>query len=216
VPELGRRRSGAFLTEFNGSFGPSRDGATLPSVSNLVFHLCVSAVAGWINRGQQRVIEYLVEENQVLRDELGGRRLRLTDKQRRRLAVRARALGRRAPMEVACIVTPDTLLRWYKCLVAKKYGGSRRRRPGRSVVRENPCRASPTAPRCARRRAQATSPRAHPPPCARVARRIDCRGPCSGTGRGAARRRPNPDQVGAPAPRRPSRAAPWRAMLPPS
>jgi len=49
------------------------------------------ALAGWVNRGQQRVIEYLVEENRVLREQLGGRRLRLTDEQRRRRAVIAPA-----------------------------------------------------------------------------------------------------------------------------
>ena len=100
-------------------------------MKNLIFQLCVSAVAGWVNRGQQQVIEYLLEENRVLREQLGGRRLRLTDTQRRRLAVRARALGRRALMGVACIVTPDTLLRWYRSLIAKKYDGSCRRGPGR-------------------------------------------------------------------------------------
>jgi len=101
----------------------------------LIFQLCVYAVAGWVNRGQQQVIEYLIEENRVLREQLGGRRLRLTDKQRRRLAVRARALGRRALMGVACIVTPYTLLRWYRSLIAKKYDGSRRRGPGRPPTR---------------------------------------------------------------------------------
>jgi len=100
-------------------------------MNSLVFQLCVSAVAGWINRGQQQVIEYLLEENRVLREQLGGRRLRLTDAQRRRLAVCAKALGRKALTGIACIVTPDTLLRWYRNLVARKYDGSGRRRPGR-------------------------------------------------------------------------------------
>ena len=100
-------------------------------MKNLVFQVCISAVAGWINRGQQQVIEYLVEENRALREQLGGRRLRLTDAQRRRLAVRAKALGRKALTGIACIVTPDTLLRWYRNLVARKYDGSGRRRPGR-------------------------------------------------------------------------------------
>jgi hypothetical protein len=44
--------------------------------------------AGWINRHQQQVIEYLVEENRVLKAQLKGRRLRLTANQRRRLAVK--------------------------------------------------------------------------------------------------------------------------------
>ncbi len=55
----------------------SRDAATLAHMNALIFQLCVSAMAGWVNRGQQQVIEYLVEENRVLREQLGGRRLRL-------------------------------------------------------------------------------------------------------------------------------------------
>jgi hypothetical protein len=54
------------------------------------------------------VSEYLREENQALRQQLGKKRLRLTDDQRRRLAVREKAIGRRAPDEVASLVTPDT------------------------------------------------------------------------------------------------------------
>ncbi len=96
--------------------------------------LWVVAIAAWINRSQQQVIDYLLEENRVLREQLGSRRLRLTDAQRRRLAVRARALGRRALASIACIVTPHTLLRWYRKLVANKYDGSRRRRSGRPLT----------------------------------------------------------------------------------
>jgi putative transposase len=78
-----------------------------------------------------QVIEYLLEENRVLREQLGGRRLRLTDAQRRRLAVRGKALGWKALTGIVCIVTPDTLLRWYRTLVARKYDGSHRRGAGR-------------------------------------------------------------------------------------
>ena len=88
-------------------------------------------MSGWLTRRQQSAIEYLRAENRVLREQLGGRRLRQTDEQRRRLAVLGRALGRKALGDVACIVTPDTLLRWYRELVAKKYDGSARRKPGR-------------------------------------------------------------------------------------
>lgn len=101
----------------------------------LVLHFWVFAVASWLNRGQQNLIEYLLEENRVLRAQLGGRRLRLTDAQRRRLAVRAKVLGRQVLSGIACIVTADTLLRWYRRLVAKKYDGSKRRRPGRPTSR---------------------------------------------------------------------------------
>ena len=54
-------------------------------------------VSGWVNRHQQDVIVYLVEENRVLKEQLKGRKLRLTDEQRRRLAAKAKRLGRKAP-----------------------------------------------------------------------------------------------------------------------
>jgi putative transposase len=87
--------------------------------------------SGWVNRQQQAVIDYLLEENRVLRAAQRARRLRLTDEQRRRLAVKGKVLGRRRLASIAGIVTPDTILRWYRRLVAKKYDGSNRRRPGR-------------------------------------------------------------------------------------
>jgi putative transposase len=77
------------------------------------------------------VIEYLREENRVLREQLGGRRLRLNDDQRRRLAAKARGLGRKVLAQVATIVTPGTLLRWHRQLIAHKYDGSGNRGPGR-------------------------------------------------------------------------------------
>jgi putative transposase len=87
--------------------------------------------SGWVNRQQQAVIDYLREENRILRAAYGPQRVRLTDDQRRRLAVKGNALGRRRLADVAGIVTPDTILRWYRLLVAKKYDGSEMRRPGR-------------------------------------------------------------------------------------
>jgi putative transposase len=68
-------------------------------------------LAGWVNRHQQHVIEYLVDENRVLKGQLEGHRLRLTDDQRRRLAARGRRLGRRVLLQVVTIVPPDTILR---------------------------------------------------------------------------------------------------------
>ena len=64
---------------------------------------------------------YLLEENRVLREQLGDRRLRLTDDQRRRLAARGKVLGRSLLAKVATIVTPDTILRWYHTLIAAKF-----------------------------------------------------------------------------------------------
>ncbi len=87
--------------------------------------------SGWINRQQQDVIDYLLEENRVLRAAHGSHRIRLSDDQRRRLAVKGKVLGRRRLADVAGIVTPDTILRWYRLLIANKYDGSTKRRVGR-------------------------------------------------------------------------------------
>ncbi len=98
-------------------------------------HFLLLMFAGWVNRQQNQVVDYLLEENRVLREQLGGRRLRLADEQRRRLAVKGKLLGRKILSEVAGIVTPDTILRWYRRLVAKKYDGSKQRGPGRPRTR---------------------------------------------------------------------------------
>ena len=90
----------------------------------------VVAVAGWINQQQRDVIDYLQEENRVLREQCTPRRLRFTDVQRRRLAAQAQALGRRTLCDLGTLVTPDTLLRWHRQLIARKYDGSQRRGPG--------------------------------------------------------------------------------------
>ncbi len=87
--------------------------------------------AGWVNRQQLDVIEYLKEENKVLREQLGGKRIHLNDDQRRRLAVKAKVLGRKLLGKLASIATPDTILRWYQRLIAHKYDGSKTRSPGR-------------------------------------------------------------------------------------
>jgi transposase InsO family protein len=101
------------------------------------FRFILIAVAGWMNERQLQTIEYLREENRVLREQLGERRLRFTDDQRRRLAAKAKGLGRKILADVATIVTPETLLRWHRQLIAKKYDGSSKRRPGRPrTIRE--------------------------------------------------------------------------------
>src|SRR3954463_6366127 len=83
------------------------------------FQLFVITLAGWMNPRQQNVIEYLREENRVLREQLGERRLRFTDDQRRRLAVRAKGLGRKVLTEIATLVTPATLLAWHRKLIPR-------------------------------------------------------------------------------------------------
>jgi len=97
----------------------------------LPFQLVLLMFAGWVNRHQLDVIEYLQEENRVLKERLSGRRLRFTDAERCRLARKARSLGRKVLNELETLVTPDTLLRWYRVLVACKWDYSHRRGPGR-------------------------------------------------------------------------------------
>ena len=95
------------------------------------FRLLLISLAGYLSQQQQEVIDYLQEENRVPHEQLGSRRLRLNDNQRRRLAVRAKKLGRRVLHKLAIIVTPETLLAWHRKLIARKYDGSRQRGPGR-------------------------------------------------------------------------------------
>jgi putative transposase len=100
------------------------------SVAPLQFLLLV--FAGWVNRRQLETVEFLQEENRVLREQLGGRRLRFTDDQRRRLAAKGKALGRGVLDQLGGLVTPDTILRWYRELITNKYYGRARRRGERS------------------------------------------------------------------------------------
>ena len=98
--------------------------------------LIILLVASWINRDQQKIIDYLIEEIRVYQELCKGHRIRFTDNQRRRLSVKAKALGRKTLERFAGIVTPDTLLRWFRSLVARKYDGSGRRNPGRPRIRD--------------------------------------------------------------------------------
>ena len=82
------------------------------------------------------MIEYLQEEVRVYKEHFEGRRILFTDDQRRRLAIKARALDAKVRKQVANIATPDTLMRWFRQLVAKKYDGSAKRGPGRSRLRD--------------------------------------------------------------------------------
>jgi putative transposase len=93
----------------------------------MILPLLIAMLAGWLQRDQQQVITYLIEENRVLKAQLTGRRLRLTEMNRRRLATLAHPLGRKRLAEVATIVTPNTLLRWYRHLIAQKFDGSQQR-----------------------------------------------------------------------------------------
>jgi transposase InsO family protein len=94
----------------------------------MILHILTAMIAGRLQRHQQQVIAYLLEENRALKAHLGRRRPRLTDTERRRLAVLAHPLGRKLLKEIATLATPDTLLRWYTRLIAQKFDGSAQRR----------------------------------------------------------------------------------------
>jgi hypothetical protein len=102
-------------------------GATMSFVLQ-PWQLLLSILAGWINEEQQKRIEYLRAENQVLREKLGKMRILLNDDQRRRLAVKGKVLGRKLLGEVGTLFTPDTILRWHRELVAQKWDHSDKRR----------------------------------------------------------------------------------------
>jgi len=95
------------------------------------FRFVVIALAGWMNDGRLLLIDYLREKNRVLREQLGGKRPNFTDDQRRRLAAKAKRLGRRVLVELGTIVTPETLLAWRRRLIAQKYDSRKKRGAGR-------------------------------------------------------------------------------------
>ncbi len=102
------------------------------------WQLMLIILASWINRQQQEVIEYLRTENAVLKEKFGKKRILLTDDQRRRLAVKGKALGRKQLEQVGTLFTPDTILRWHRQLVAKKWDYSDRKKNtlGRPRIRQ--------------------------------------------------------------------------------
>jgi transposase InsO family protein len=101
------------------------------TASTTLLQFLLMVFAGWLHRQQAAVIEYLTAENRLLRERLGGRRIIFTDAERRNLAEKARTVGRKALREVGTIVTPETLLRWHRELVARKWTFTERRTPGR-------------------------------------------------------------------------------------
>jgi hypothetical protein len=98
----------------------------------------IAVLCGWIQREQADVIAFLQEENRVLRVQLRGRRPRLSDDERRRLAVLGHRLGRAALAQVATIVTADTILRWHRELAGRMCTNTRRQ-PGRRRVPAHVC-----------------------------------------------------------------------------
>ncbi len=103
------------------------------SVPPLLSFLLMIA-AGWVHRHQLIVIEFLQAENRLLNEWLRGKRIRFTDAERALLARKAKALGRQALLELDTIVSPDTLLRWHRRLVAQKWNFAGRRSAGRPGI----------------------------------------------------------------------------------
>ena len=91
-------------------------------------------VTGSVNQELLLRNEYLAAENRILRTKLPAR-LRLSNPERITLAEIGKRLGRRALRDVACVAKPDTILAWYRRLVAQKFDGSKHRQyPGRPPV----------------------------------------------------------------------------------
>ena len=98
------------------------------------FHFFAVVLAGWLNREQQDVIAYLREENRVLREKFGNKRIRLNDNQRCRLAAAAARMGKDVLRGVTDLFSPETLLRWQRWFVARKYDGSGKRGPATAPI----------------------------------------------------------------------------------
>src|SRR5215831_19137916 len=108
----------------------------MPTVPPLLGFLLLM-VSGWVHRHQLDVLEFLQAENRLLKDRLRGKRIRFTDAERALLARKAKAVGRKALLELETIVSPDTLLRWHRQFVAQKWTFVHRRGPGRPrIMRE--------------------------------------------------------------------------------
>ena len=94
-------------------------------LSPLAFLL--SVLAGWLNDRQSRILEFLPEASRNFRRQLGKKRLRLTDRERRRLAAKGVHLGRKLLAEFDSTMTPDRILLWHSERIAKKWTYKRKR-----------------------------------------------------------------------------------------
>ena len=91
-------------------------------------------ITGLVNQKLLLQNEYLARENRILRAHLPAR-VRLSDPERSTLAEIGKRLGRAALQQVACVAKPDTILAWYRLLIARKFDGSKlRTSPGRPRI----------------------------------------------------------------------------------
>jgi len=94
-------------------------------------------LSGWVHWRQLIIIAFLQAENRLLKASLPGKRIRFTDAERALLARKAKAAGPKALRELDILVSPDTLMRWHRRLIAQKWDFSKRRGPGRpGIMRE--------------------------------------------------------------------------------
>ena len=117
-------RSSGFHTALAATAAPA---TILPTMFKPVWRFTVLAIAGWMNRQQQEAISYLRVENEILREKLGQKRIRLNDSQRARLGEAAVKVGRELLAKLGTLFSPETLLRWHRWFIARKYDGSDRR-----------------------------------------------------------------------------------------
>ena len=100
------------------------------------WRILLAALCGMGNQRQQQIIEFQNAQIEALLKKLGRQRLLLDDDQRRLLAVKGYTIGRKALQELTTIVTPDTILRWHRELVARKFDSNDKRQPGRPRIRQ--------------------------------------------------------------------------------
>ena len=101
------------------------------------WQLLFAILSGWVQRRQQQIIEFQNSEILSLMQSQGKKRILLTDDQRRLLAVKGKALGRKTLRELTTIVTPDTILRWHRELVARKWDHTDQRKSiGKPRIRQ--------------------------------------------------------------------------------
>jgi putative transposase len=98
--------------------------------------MVLTVLTGWPDRQERQAVAYLMEENRVLRRQLREHRLQFTDDDRRRLAVRGHRLGRQVLRQIASVVTPDTILRWHRQLIVRKWTYANKRSTRHGVLAE--------------------------------------------------------------------------------
>jgi putative transposase len=98
--------------------------------------IVLAVLTGWLDRQERQAVAYLTEEKRILRRQLRGQRLQFTDNDRRRLAVRGHRLGRRVLRQIASVVTPDTIMRWHRQLIVRKWTYAHRGYHRHSVLAE--------------------------------------------------------------------------------